>query len=765
MRVIAAAITAIAAPIPFIIDSAHAQPAAPGEEAHPAAPAAPDEIVVTASRREQTVISVPMSIQAVSGDRLADTGINQLTDLKYTVPGYLPQTSSGFTQIFIRGIGNSLYLGADPSVATFVDDVPRIYGTMADTLSDVERIEVLKGAQGGLYGRNTTGGVVNIVTRQPSTEDVKASARISYGEKETFKASAFVSVPLSEQLAVSLAADRASHDAYIKNRAVANPYTAQMFPNGSQFGSPQQTADFFNAPIRPRKVNNQDFWAVSGKILARPTDDLKITLAADYFKRDDTSSQGFINTTPELSQAFLTGLFDGLGIVTNLPPGFVQGRSGKFTASRGADFSVATKEYGFSGTVVWSLPGFDVTSITAYRRQRTFNIDDVIVANVPTISPNPEFLKRFTYQELRAVSTFDGPLRLLFGATYLDNELSGTVDIFLLSPTINIATTEVADKIRNVSIYGEVGYDFTDALSLTVSGRYMHEKNRALFTQPVVASARFVQKKFIPSATLSYRLDNGTAYLRWARGFKTGGINLVSAPIFFPDPRDGSVFDPETVDTFEAGYRQSLMGGRLQVTSAIFYNDYRDLQVSPKPRPAFPAISTAVINANSARTWGIEGSVHLQATDALALSANAGYLNARYKDFKLSGSTVLSDFDLSGTVMPKAPKWQLSFGANLDQPVNDDLRIVGSLLVPYTSRVLYINSALPGVLPDGTTPGYWLVNARIGVKTSDDRYGLFIAAENLFNKGYFVHADSLGFGNQLGWGNPRIIRAELTADF
>src|SRR5690606_24845351 len=104
-------------------------------------------------------------------------------------------------------------------------------------------------------GRNTTGGVVNIITRQPSTEEARASARISYGEKETFKASAFVSVPIGERLAVSIAGDRASHDAYIKNRAIANPYTAQMFPDGSQFGTPQQTADFFNAPIRPKKVN------------------------------------------------------------------------------------------------------------------------------------------------------------------------------------------------------------------------------------------------------------------------------------------------------------------------------------------------------------------------------------------------------------------------------------------------------------------------------------------------------------------------------
>src|SRR5262249_16149564 len=120
------------------------------------------EIVVTAQRQEQGILAVSDSVQALGGEQLQDSGIRDLSSLQFVVPGYLPTTGSGYTQIFIRGVGNSVFVGADPSVATYIDDVPRIYGSMVNQLIDVERVEVLKGAQGGLYGRNATGGVVNI---------------------------------------------------------------------------------------------------------------------------------------------------------------------------------------------------------------------------------------------------------------------------------------------------------------------------------------------------------------------------------------------------------------------------------------------------------------------------------------------------------------------------------------------------------------------------------------------------------------------------
>jgi len=293
----------------------------------------------------------------------------------------------------------------------------------------------------------------------------------------------------------------------------------------------------------------------------------------------------------------------------------------------------------------------------------------------------------------------------------------------------------------------------------------MREKNNARFTKPITSSANTVQQKFIPSATVTYKIPDGNVYLRWARGFKTGGVNLATAAAYYPRPEDGSIFGPETVDTFEAGYKQSLLNGALLLTAAAFYNDYKNLQVDTRARPAFPQLTTAIVNAKSARTWGLEGTASWRVAEPLTFGASVGYLDAKYKDFKLTGSEALEDFDQSGLRMPKAPKWQLSFTADLDQPLNDDLRFVSNVLVSHVSEVLFQRSPLAGVVPDAVGPAYWLVNGRVGVKTADDRYGLALVGDNIFNKAYFVYGQSAVTSVIAGWGSPRIIRVEATAKF
>jgi iron complex outermembrane recepter protein len=727
-----------------------------------------DEIIVTAQRREQSLMDVPLSIQAQSGEQLQAKGIDDLTSLQFGTTGYFPDTNNGFVQIYMRGVGNAVFIGADPSVATFIDDVPQIYGIMVDKLPDVQRVEVLKGAQGGLYGRNATGGVVNIITRAPSTDGMHADFIGSFGERDTVKAGAYLNVPLGEHAAWSISAERDSHDAYVKNIAPSVPYSAANFPTGSAFGTPAQTAAFFNQGQRVRDMDYQDFWAVRSKLLLKPTDDLSITFAGSYAKKNDNASGQFVSITPAFNQAALLGLFQAIG-VTNvvLPAGFIQGQSGgKWTTSIGTENFSHIRDYSLSGTVVWNGPGVDITSITAYRNMKNESSGDSGTSTVPEVPFEIAFKREYFYQELRAVSNIDGPLRYLAGASYLDNHLQGDSAFYLLSKAISAGGTSVDQKIHNWSIYGELGYDLTDRLSLTVSGRYMQEKNRANFTVPVVSSTRSTQSKFIPSATISYRLpDGGNVYARWARGFKTGGVNILAAPAFFPKPSDGSIFGPETVDTYEAGFKAALFNRAVTVTGAVFYNDYRNLQIDTRPTPAFPAITLALINAKSARTYGAEASINWRVSPALTLGANGGYLNAKYKDFAFSGSTVLSPFDLSGARMPKAPEWQASFNADLDQPITDKWNLAGNVLAAYTGDVLFKYSALPGILPNVSGDPYWIVNARIGVKTSDSRVGLYLVADNLFDKQYYVGADAGTFGNLLGYGQRRIIRGELTFSF
>lgn len=729
-----------------------------------------EEIVVTAQRKSQTLLSVPLSISAQSGQTLQNRGVRDIVALQFTEPGFLPSDNVGYTQLFVRGVGNSVFGYADPTVPVYIDQVPRLYPTLIATLFDVERIELLKGAQGGLYGRNATGGVLNIITRQPNLETPEFSGRISYGTKKTFSGAGFISVPLvKDKVAISLSGQRDSHGPYVREVKPRNIYTAANFPGGSYLGTADQTAAFLNTGIQDQKgSNNKNFFAVDGKLLLKPTDDVKITLAADYAQKHDNGGDGTFNRTPAYEQIVLKSLFAAFGIPNaTFQPGFVQGIDGKFTHVQGVQAFNHNWDGGVSGTVEWSLPGFDLTSITAYRKQKNTNLVDINNLNVPVINTISTFKKHFFYQELRAVSNGAGPFHWLGGGTYLQNHIYSDVRSPILMPLFPSTSTIAVDEVKNYTIYGQVGYDFTSALNLTVSGRYIHEKHTSVFLTSANQTVALKEKKFIPSATLSYKLEGGgNIYVRWARGFKAGGISTVVPPSFFPT-RQGLTFDPEVVDTYEGGVRASLFDRKVQITTAVFYNDYKNLQVTSRGTAAFPQLIFAVVNAPKARTYGAEASVTWRATRGLTLGANAGYLHARYIKYQIT-SAVLQVDNFDHTQMINSPKFQGAIFADLDQPINDSYRAVGSLIVSHVSKVLFqgAGSLKAAGLFDATGHPYTLVNLRLGVRTADDRYGVSVYADNLFNEGYLVGGNISGTSGVTGaWGNPRIVGVEFSVKY
>jgi iron complex outermembrane recepter protein len=729
------------------------------------------EIVVTAQRKAENLLDVPLSISAVSGDELNASGIKSLTDLQFIEPGYVVADSAGYTQIFVRGVGNSIFSGADPSVATFIDDVPRIFGSLVNNLVDVDRIELLKGAQGGLYGRNATGGVLNIVTRQPDTREFSGNALLDYGEDNTFRAAGYVNIPISDNVAWNIAAERDSHDNYVRNISTdPTPYSAANFPGGSLFGSAQATANFLNSGIHPPSgYADGSFSAVDSKLLLKPLEHLKITVAGDYSIKTDSNGSQFYNATPSFAQATLTGFLGAfIGATPNFAPNAFVGSSGKFTASGGLPYIVNEIDTGGSVTAVYSLPHVDITSISAYRAQRTAFLDDVAAIAVPVITPDVNNHKWYAYQELRAISTDEGPLHLLGGATYLRTRFGSEVNLGLILPVIPYMPSDYeVDVVNNWTVYLQAGYDLTQALNLTVSGRYFHEQNRGTFDIPPAPDAVISEKKFIPSATLSYKLQpDGTIYVRWARGFKAGGINPSSPPIDFTNPNEGAFFGGETVDTYEAGYRSALLDHRIDLTTAVFYNDYRGLQVNAHANAENPEISEGIVNAGSARTWGAEEQLNWRVVRPVTVGLAAGYLSAKYTNFVLANSPQLVPFDLSGQSMPNAPKWQLSYITQLDQPITDNLHLTGNLMVSYLSRDILASSGLPGVLPDAVQPSYAITNLRVGVRTADGRYSLDVFANNLFDRAYTVYGtSSASSGNLFSWGNPRIVGGELNVRF
>ena len=730
------------------------------------AAASADEIIVTAQRREQGLLEVPLSISAMTGDDLVASGVRDVSDLQFTTPGLIPNNGAGYVQLFIRGVGNTIFVGADPSVTTFIDDVPRIYGSMVTDFVNVERVEILKGAQGGLYGRNATGGVVNIITRKPDPDAFAGEVQGLYGTKNTLQVSGYLNLPLGEGLAVNLSGQRSEHDGYIKNALrTTTPYTAAMFPNGSAIGTPQATAGFFNSAVKPpKRIGFKDFWAVEGK-LRYESDAFDVTLAADYAKKDDDTGNEYDNIDAERNarglSTFILGTF---GIDAVLPPNFYLRTDEKFETARSERGVAAITDYGLSATANLHLEGIDITSITAWRKNKTFYRDDQAGVAPTILNINVTSNKEFFYQEFRVLSTTDGPLQYLAGASYLDTNVYGDSFIIYYPPLFQTTPTTSTGGVKNWSVYAQLGYDLTDSLNLTVSGRYIKEKNSVTYSSPVVATTRVSASKFLPSATLSYELaGGGNVYARYAKGFKAGGVNTVDPPTAYPTDF-GKTFAPEQVDTYEAGVRAPFADRRGRFTAAIFYNNYKGLQTFTAGNAANPGIVFAVVNAGSARTYGAEATISYKVTDTFDLGVNAGYLNAKYKTFANTDGSVLNPFDFSGERMLFSPEWQFSLTGQLDQPVTDRMNLTGSFLVSYTDDVKFFNSSAPGV-PDPIQEGFFLVNARAGLSFDDARYQVSLFANNLFNRAYYTSGNAGGFGRQLRWGTPRIVGIEGRAKF
>jgi iron complex outermembrane receptor protein len=709
-----------------------------------------EEIVVTAQRRSENVMAVPLAISASTGTMLQASGIKDLTAIRFNTPGFIAQSGTGYTQIYIRGIGNGVFVGADPSVATFIDDIPHVYGSLVDDLVNVERVEILKGAQGGLYGRNASGGVVNIITRQP-TDDLNGEFRGTVASRSTVQVAGYFNLPLGDRAAANVSVTRNYHKPYRDNLAFFQPY-----PGGA--------ANPFNTLATPRPLQNQNVWSIDSKLRVNLTDDVKVTLGGDYTNKHDADGNGWINTNPALTYgtyAFLAKLF-GITPVARWPDLTIDQN-----ASYGAIPSKSwTKDFGGSGKIEASLSSVDLTSITAYRANRSQFEGDIGAGAVPIAGFVTNFKRHYIYQELRAVSSGSGPFKWLGGATYFKDH----IDAYIAGITLGIIGAPTTSKVntKNYSIYGQASYDFTDKLTLQVSLRYAHETKRVDF--PATAngpaiSSETTQHKVIPAATLSYRVEGGTIYIRYAKGFKTGGPNPLVRPDRLdgvpPDQRIGLILKPENVDTFEAGYKAELFDRRVQFTSAVFYNKYKGIHVTTSGTNGNTDISNALINLGSARTYGAEASVNWRVTPELTLSGNLGYLNAKYQDAFFPGNSLLLPRNASGNQMILAPHWQGGAQISYDQPINDKYRFKGNVLFAYISHHYFTTDE------DRTADqnGYATVNLRAGVATIDDRYGLYLFVNNVADKRYFVFGATSALSSFEVPGNPRLIGGTLEVKY
>ena len=714
------------------------------------------DIVVTARRTDERLQRVPSSISAFNERALDRIQATDTTGLQGAVPNLnivQGRGSSNATNIFIRGIGQPDALQTfDPAVGVYVDDVyfSRIRGNQLDLL-DVERIEVLRGPQGTLYGKNTIGGAIKFVSRKPG-QDFRAEATASVGSYKQLEFRGNVSGPVSNTLALGVSIMRATRDGFVEDRN------------------------------DDREYNDRDSWGVRGALAFTPTDSVRVDLTADY-SEDDAA----LNVGRPLNN-FVT--FSGGTLVVTDPVGSSK-YNWKGETTPGLPNSTKLKHYGFAGTITADLTdNLSWKSITAIRNLKTrdyvdidatrFEVGDVFVG-VDQDQFSQEMQLAYTGDRLIAVA----------GVYYLKENVESHQEAYaddLLGPLfLNSGFLRTVDddlSTKSYAAYANASYEIAPTVRLSAGLRYTKETKDYFRTTSTFFSLlpafnstfAFVppQGKWndtSPMVSLDWQATPSTmVYARVAKGFKSGGFNGRANTV-----AESTKYDPETVWSYEAGFKTTV-ANQLKLNGAVFYNDYKDFQarvsgIDDDPVTGLPSPKLSVLNAGKMRIKGAELEAAWTPVRNLLVDAQLGYLNADYKDFDDVRFTAFGGSRAFQTPA-FAPKWTLRLGGQY----TFDLAGAGGITVGgqtrYRSRQALavdntiVNTAteVAGLFQDG----YWIQDARIVWEHSSKRFSLGLYGYNLGDKAYKTDAQefsSVGNIRTVYYGAPRTFTLKLTARY
>lgn len=678
------------------------------------------DIVVIARRREERLLDVPIAISALSQADLARLQAIDLSGIQGAIPnvnlvqGRGSSTSANF---FIRGIGQPDALQTfDPAVGVYVDGVylSRIQGALLN-LFDVQRVEVLRGPQGTLYGKNTIGGAVNIVTRKPDLNDFHASADATYGAYNQVLLNGYATVPIiADTLALSVAGTYDRRDGLVTD------------------------------PLTGRRFNDRNLWAGRGILRFKPADGFEFSLSGDYTKQRNEATLGY--ATAPLTQVSLFPAGARILVPAN-PYGPYNFRA---STSLAPGQGQALDHWGVGFTANVDLTDtLQFVSITSYRKldpsffididASQFRLGDVFVG-VDQKQFSQELQLKYNGSKLKGV----------FGLYYLNEDVRSNqtafgndIFTFLAAPVTFTRLIDDAQNTKSYAAFGQFTYDFTDRFAFTGGLRYTYEDrryNRFTTTISSFAGINNLQFRFpdnlpaplntdnvasfdawTPSFTLSFKPDRDTLFYASAnRGFKSGGFNGRANSVndltlvVNGTPTIVNRFRPETVWTYEVGSKASLADGRVKLSTAAFYSDYSDFQarvgggvVGAANTGVFP-----VINAGKLRIWGFEVEAVVKPWRAFTLTGSLGYLNAEYQRFDDGRRVPPSSFSCNptGNAITCRPAFAPPISA----------RLAGDYAVPIGSNTLtlglegrFIDKQFLSVdnRPGLTEPGYAIGNA------------------------------------------------------
>lgn len=713
------------------------------------------DIVVTAQKRSQSLNRVGLSITAADTSQLASAGVRDTGDLAKIAPGLTFTKSQDGTPLFtIRGVGfNDYTLGASPAVSVYVDQIPLAYGayTQGATL-DLERVEILKGPQGILFGQNSTGGAINYIAAKP-TDTFKAGVKASYGRFNTFDGEAYVSGPITDILGFRIA------------------------------GSTTQSGDWQNSYTRKDSLGRQDILRGRLQLELKPSDNFSMLLSVNGW-RDKSDTQAAQLVGLKLQQdASAPGLYDPAATLPRIAafeaypfaPGNARAADWDTNRKMARDDGMYQISLRIDGKISDSITLTSLSAFTKYNQNYNVDRDGTTLVNAGVISHGS--VKSFS-QELR-LSGDTGPVTWMIGGNYASNDVK-SADTFLVGDSTNTAifpglpfneaTTRITQDIRDIAGFGNVEFKVTDQLTLLAGGRYTDSRNnytgcmvgdyghRTTFWQisqllsgvaqdlPTADTCvnsdpttfvliRTPHKSKLKENNFSWRLGvnyqatpDVLLYALASRGYKSGSFPTVPATT----TAQLSPVKQESVTAYEAGVKATLLDRKLQVNLAAFHYQYNDKQIRGLIiDPIFNQLER-LVNIPRSRINGAEIEITTRPVSGLTLRLAGTYVDSKVLEFNgINNDRVLGNY--RGSALPFSPKWQAVSDIEYRWRVGNDVEAFVGGNILYNGKT---NSTL-GNPESSRIRDFATLDLRAGLASTDGRWNASIWGRNITNSYYW----------------------------
>ncbi|MDB5699395.1 MAG: TonB-dependent receptor [Alphaproteobacteria bacterium] len=654
-----------------------------------------EDIVVTATRREERLQDVPVTVTAITAQSLATADVATVRELTQVIPGFVGSRNAGVFQPVIRGVGSTgISVGDEPNVATYIDGVyqPETGANWID-LVEVERVEVLRGPQGTVFGRNATGGLINVITPDPKfTTHGRVAAKVGFlrNDAKDIDLRGYLTGPLSSKVAADIAVLYKDVGGYIKDL---------VRPGGG--------------------LGDLEVVDIRSKLLLRPTDRIKLVLTGEFF--DSYSEANAFQPYQDNTAA-------------KNAPGVILPNDAWQASNNSVPF-IDLRRYNLALHTQFEFDAFNLETTTGYLTYDWDQESDSDSTNIFLgIFPAKIFSDSIS-QEIKLLSNRSGRLTWLAGV-YLYH-LDGGADFTPISPVARPHFTPEA-KVTSYAGFTEGTYELTESLFLTGGVRYTWEERKfrqIISGRDIYGEAKKSFEKWTYRGALRWNFaDDANVFISYGTGYKSGVFNMAS-PSNIP-------VNPETIRTIEGGIKVDPLPW-LRTNLSIYHNEYKDLQVQAK---AADGINYILQNAANAEIYGGEFELTASPVPDLNIRGSIAYTHARYKDFinaqgfrpktnpagaypngVLIGGNDIVDADASGRVMTRAPKFTFNIGFDWATDLaGGRLGFAGNVF--HSARVYY------DFLNNFSQKAYTLTNAQISWTTPNERLRFNIWATNLTNE-------------------------------